>query len=182
MKQNLLDKGSGLALNAVTAELLSVSDRLERERQMDDFGKKPKTNPLALFAKLSLGGENPGKRKGIKGGKFKPRPRRAESTCHTCSEKGHWSLDCPKRGKGKERNKLGSSAHVAVESPRSHEIGKILMVLSSCSETGHVDMAYTIGTVNGILLDCTATSHMFLDHHLFIFYRPCHESPLQEFD
>ena len=152
MKQNLLDKGSGLTLNAVTAEFLSVSDHLERERQMDDFGKKPKTNPLALFAKLSLGGENPGKRKGIKGGKFKPRPRWAESTCHTCSKKEHWSPDCPKRGEGKECNKPGGSAHVAVESPRSHEIGKMLMALSSCSKTGHVDVAYTIGTVDGILL------------------------------
>jgi len=89
VKQNLLDKGSGLTLNAVTAELLSVSDHLERECQIDDFGKKPKTDLLALFAKLFLGGENPGKRKGIKGGKFKPRPRWAESTYYTCSEKEH---------------------------------------------------------------------------------------------
>jgi len=46
------------------------------------------------------------------------------------------------------------------------------MALSSCSETGHVDVAYTVGTVDGILLDCAAISHMFLNHHLFTSYRP----------
>ena len=35
VKQNLLDKGSGLTLNAVTAELLSVSDCIERERLLN---------------------------------------------------------------------------------------------------------------------------------------------------
>jgi len=40
VKQNLLDKGSGLTFNAVTAELLSVSDHIERERQLDESEKK----------------------------------------------------------------------------------------------------------------------------------------------
>ena len=44
VKQNLLDKGSGLTLNAVTAELLSVSDRIEREHQLDESEKKQKAD------------------------------------------------------------------------------------------------------------------------------------------
>jgi len=46
VKQNFLDKGSGLILNAVTAELLSVSDRIERERQLDESEKKQKADQL----------------------------------------------------------------------------------------------------------------------------------------
>ena len=40
VKQNLLDKGSGLTLNAVTVKLLSVSDCIKRERQLDESEKK----------------------------------------------------------------------------------------------------------------------------------------------
>ena len=46
VKQNLLDKGSGLTLNAVTAELLSVSNCIERERQLDESEKKQKADQL----------------------------------------------------------------------------------------------------------------------------------------
>jgi len=44
VKQNLLDKGSGLTLNGVTAELLPVSDCIEREHQLDESEKKQKTD------------------------------------------------------------------------------------------------------------------------------------------
>ena len=40
VKQNLLYKGSGLTLNAVIAKLLSVSDCIEREHQLDKSEKK----------------------------------------------------------------------------------------------------------------------------------------------
>jgi len=39
-----LDKGSELTLNAVTAELLSVSDHIEQEHQLDESEKKQKTD------------------------------------------------------------------------------------------------------------------------------------------
>jgi len=44
VKQNLLNKDSGLILNAVIAELLSVSDCIERECQLDESEKKQKTD------------------------------------------------------------------------------------------------------------------------------------------
>jgi len=42
MKQNLLNKDSGLTLNAVIAELLLVSDHTKREHQLDESKKKQK--------------------------------------------------------------------------------------------------------------------------------------------
>jgi len=44
VKQNLLDKGSRLTLNAVIAELLSVSDCIKRECQLGESEKKQKTD------------------------------------------------------------------------------------------------------------------------------------------
>ena len=54
------------------------------------------------------------------------------------------------------------------------------MTLSSYTKTSHIDVAYTVSTVDGILLDCTATSYMFSDHHIFTSYQPlvnsnCHK-------
>jgi len=136
VKQNLLDKGSGLTLNAVTAELLSVSDRIERECQLDESEKKQKTDQLALLAKSSSNTDNPGKSKNMRKGKFKPKWRSTGSTCHTCGEKGHWSPKCPKKGEDKEHTKSGGSAHIAIESSGNREIGKMLMALSTCCEIG----------------------------------------------
>jgi len=48
----------------------------------------------------------------------------------------------------------------------------MLMALSTCYEIGQADMAFIAGATNGILLDCTATSHMFSKRHLFSFYQP----------
>jgi len=172
VKQNLLDKGSGLTLNTVTAELLSVSDRIERERQLDKSKKKQKTDQLALLAKLSSNTDNPGKSKNMRKGKFKPKWRSTGSTCHTCGEKGHWSPKCPKKGEDKEHTKSGGSTHIAIESSGNHEIGKMLMALSTCCEIGRADIASIVGATDGILLDCAATSHMFSERHLFSSYQP----------
>ena len=106
VKQNLLDKGSGLTLNAVTANLLSVSDHIERERQLDESEKKQKADQLALLAKSSSNTDNPRKSKNMKKGKFKPKWRSTGSTCHTCGEKGHWSSKCPKKGEDKNTPSL----------------------------------------------------------------------------
>jgi len=136
VKQNLLDKGSGLTLNAITAKLLSVSNRIERECQLDESEKKQKTDQLALLAKSSSNTDNPGKSKNMKKGKFKPKWRSTGSTCHTCGEKEHWSPKCPKKGEDKERTKSGGSAHIAIESSGNCKIGKMLMALSTCCEIG----------------------------------------------
>ena len=170
VKQNLLDKGSGLTLNAVTANLLSVSDHIERERQLDESEKKQKADQLALLAKSTSNTDNPRKSKNMKKGKFKPKWRSTGSTCHTCGEKGHWSPKCPKKRKDKERTKSGGSAHIAIKSSGNCKIRKMLMALSTCCEIGQADMASITGATDSILLDCAATSHMFSEQHLFSFY------------
>jgi len=82
VKQNLLDKDSRLTLNAVTAELLSVSDCIQREHQLDE------TDQLALLAKSSSSVDNSGKSKSARKGKLRQKWR-PTGMCHTCSEKGH---------------------------------------------------------------------------------------------
>jgi len=97
--------------------------------------------------------------------------RSTGSTCYTCGEKRHWSPKCPKKGEDKECIKPGGSAHIAIESSGNHEIGKMLMALSTCCEIGQADMASIAGATDGILLDCTATFHMFSERHLFSSYQ-----------
>jgi len=46
------------------------------------------------------------------------------------------------------------------------------MALSTCYEIGQADMASIAGVTDGILLDCTTTSHMFSKRHLFSSYQP----------
>jgi len=84
VKQNLLDKGSGLTLNAITTKLLSVSNYIERECQLDESEKKQKADQLALLTKSSSNTDNPGKSKNMKKGKFKLKWR---------SYKGDWAQD-----------------------------------------------------------------------------------------
>ena len=48
----------------------------------------------------------------------------------------------------------------------------MLMALSTCYEIGQADMASIAGVTDGILLDCTTTSHMFSKRHLFSSYQP----------
>ena len=97
--------------------------------------------------------------------------RSTGSTCYTCGKKRHWSPKCPKKGEDKECIKPGGSAHIAIESSGNREIGKMLMALSTCCEIGQADMASIAGATDGILLDCTATFHMFSERHLFSSYQ-----------
>jgi len=172
VKQNLLDKGSGLTLNTITAKLLSVSDHIKRVCQLDESEKKQKTNQLALLAKLSSNTNNPGKSKNMKKGKFKLKWRSTRSTCHTCGKKEHWSPKCPKKGEDKKHTKSDGSAYIAIESSGNHEIGKMLIALSTCCEIGQADIASIAGTTDSIPLDCTITFHMFSERHLFSSYQP----------
>ena len=56
MKQNLLDKGRGLTLNAVTA-LLSVHECTEREHHNKETEKKQKAEQLVLYVKSAPDGD-----------------------------------------------------------------------------------------------------------------------------
>ena len=175
VKQNLLDKGTALTLDIVTAELLSVHNRTERKCILDETEKRQKSDQMALIAKLSLNSSardsTPGTKKKFKKGKFKPWKRPTDTTCHNCGKKGHWSSDCPKKGESRDDySKPGGSAHIAIQSSGSHEVGKMLMAAGSNCEVRQVDMASVVGSITGILLDCAATSHMFMEHHLFIIY------------
>jgi len=127
---------------------------------------------LALLAKSFSNTNNPGKSKNMKKKKFKPKWRSTVKTCHTCGKKGHWSPKYPKKEKDKERTKSGGSAHIAIESSGNCEIGKMLMALSTCCEIGQANMASIASTTDSILLDCTATSHIFSERHLFSSYQP----------
>jgi len=46
----------------------------------------------------------------------------------------------------------------------------MLMAAGSNCEVGQVDMASVVGSITGILLDCAAMSHMFMERYLFITY------------
>jgi len=48
----------------------------------------------------------------------------------------------------------------------------MLMAICNSHEIGQVDMASIINTVNDVLLNCAATSHMFSKWHLFSLYHP----------
>jgi len=98
VKQNLLDKDTTLNLDIVTAELLSVYDHMERKHNIEETEKKQKAKQLALFAKSlfsgGMSGGFSGKNKSKKV-KSKSKPRLADTSYHTCSEKGHWTPECP---------------------------------------------------------------------------------------
>jgi len=175
IKQNLLDKEMALTLDIVIAELLSVHNRTEREHILDETEKRQKYDQMALIAKSSLNssarGSTPGMKKKFKKGKLKPWKRPTNTTCHNCSEKGHWFSDCPKKGESRDgHSKPGGSAHIAIQSSGSCEVGKMLMAAGSNCEVGQMDMTFVVGSITGILLDCAATSHMFIERHLFITY------------
>jgi len=141
VKQNLLDKGMALTLDIVTAELLSVHNRTEREHILDEMEKRQKSDQMALIAKSSLNssarGSTPGTKKKFKKGKFKPWKQPTDTTCHNCGEKGHWSSDCPKKGESRDdHSKPGGSAHIAIQSSGSREVGKMLMAAGSNCEVG----------------------------------------------
>jgi len=51
IKQNLLDKGKGLTLDVLTAELISVHDYSKHNHLTDEKDKKAKSDQIALFTK-----------------------------------------------------------------------------------------------------------------------------------
>ena len=62
VKQNLLDKGKGLTLDILTAELISVHDYAEHDRLADEKEKKAKSDQVVLFAKSTSSSNDPKKR------------------------------------------------------------------------------------------------------------------------
>ena len=107
----------------------------------------------------------------MKKGKSKFKLRPADMCCCIHCKKRHWAPKCPKKRKSKTKQiKSGSSAHVAVKLSRSWEVGKILMAICNGHKIRQVNIAFIINTVDGILLDCVVTSHVFSKWHLFSLY------------
>ena len=173
VKQNLLDKGTALNLDIVTTELLSIDDCMERKHNIEET-EKQKAEQLVLFAKSpSSGGMSGGfsGRKKSKKVKSKSKLRPADISCYTCGKKGHWIPECSKKRENKAKQaKSGRFAHVAIESSRNWKVRKMLITIGNGHKIRQVNMASIINTVNSILLDYTATFHMFSEQHLFSLY------------
>jgi len=97
VKQDLLDKGKGLTLDVLTAELISVHDYSEHDRLADEKDKKAKSHQIALFTKPSLSSNDSKKRekkaKHLDKGK-KPRTRPIGTRYHVCGQERHWAPEC----------------------------------------------------------------------------------------
>ena len=81
------------------------------------------------------------------------------SICNTCNKKRHWNSECLKKRESKTA-KPSSSANIAIDNvllSNSQKIGCILIVTLSKS-------------IEDILLDYVATSHIFSNCQFFIFY------------
>jgi len=118
-----LDKSTALNLDIVTAELLSVHDHMERKYNIKEIEKKHKAEQLALFAKFSSSGRTSGsfsRKRRSKKVKSKSKLRPADMSCHICSEKEHWTSECPKKRENKaEQVKSSGSTYVTLESSRN---------------------------------------------------------------
>ena len=147
---------------------------MKRECNIEETEKKHKAKQLVLFAKSpSSGGTSGGffRKKRSKKIKSKSKPRLANTSCHTCGEKGHWTLECSKKRENKaEQAKSGGSTHVAIKLSKNWKVGKMLIAVFNSHEIRQVDMASIINTVNGVLLDCTVISYIFSEQYLFSLY------------
>jgi len=97
VKWNLLDKGKGLTLDILTAELISVHDYSEHDCLADEKDKKAKSDQIALFTKplssLNDSRKREKKAKHLDKGK-KPQTQPAGTKCHVCGQEGHWAPKC----------------------------------------------------------------------------------------
>ena len=92
IKQNLLGKGKALTLDMVSAELIFVHDRNERDQVVEETEKKAKAKQLALFAKATGLSGNSAK-KNSKGKSVdkskKPKVGPPGTQCNMCRQERH---------------------------------------------------------------------------------------------
>jgi len=166
VKRNLLDKGKGLTLDILTAELISVHDYSKHDCLATENEKKAKSEQLALLAKSTPSSSYSGKREKPNDKTRKSKTRPAGTKCHFCGKQEHWAPECCSRLNNKgDLYQPGGSANLAIEQSLSlgeREVGKMLMA-------SHDAILST-----SILLDCSATSHMFTSREHFTTYS---ESP-----
>ena len=163
VKQNLLDKGKGLTLDVLTAELISVHDYSEHDHLADEKDKKAKSNQIALFTKPSSSSNDSRKRekkaKHLDKGK-KPRTQPAGTKCHVCGQEGHWAPECTFKV-NRDLSQPEVSANLAIEQLQSSEVRKVGKMLMASTDT--------ISSTD-ILLYCSATSHIFTSREHFVTY------------
>lgn len=94
VRRNLLDKGKGLTLDILTAELISVHDYSKRDRLADKNDKKLKSEQMALFTKSASSSTYFGKKPWR--GKLNDKPLTCPTgtKCHICGKEGHWAPEC----------------------------------------------------------------------------------------
>jgi len=162
VRRNLLNKGKGLTLDILSAELISVHNYSEHDRLANEKDNMLKSEQMALFTKSSSSSTCSEKRPWRGKSNDKPPIRPSSTKCHICDKEGHWAPEC--HSKPFRRNDSycpEGSANLAVERSISlgeREVGQMLMASSD-----------TILSTK-VLLDCGATFHMFMCHKSFTNY------------
>jgi len=159
---NLLDKGKGLTLDILTAELISVHDYSEHDRLANEKENMLKSEQMVLFTKSSLSSTRSEKRPWRGKSNDKPLIRPSGTKCYICGKKGYWAPEChSKPFRRNDSYHSEGSANLVVEcsiSLKECEVGWMLMASFD-----------TISSTK-VLLDCSATSHMFMYHKSFTNY------------
>jgi len=162
VRRNLLDKGKGLTLDILSAELISVHDYPKRDRLANEKENMLKSEQMALFTKSSSSSTRSEKRPWRGKSNDKPPIRPSSTKCHICGKEGHWAPEChSKPFRRNDSYRPEGSANLAVERSISlgeREVGRMLMASSD-----------TISSTK-VLLDCGATSHMFMCRKSFTNY------------
>ena len=98
---------------------------MEREHNIEETEKKQKAKQLAKSSSNSKTSGGFSKKKKLKKNKSKSKPRPANTSCHTCGEKGYYTPEYSKKRESKtEQTKSGSSAYIAIKLSRNQEIQK----------------------------------------------------------
>ena len=126
-----------------------------------NYHQRDKTSETAMLAaKKAIGS------KGKSQTKDKSKGPKLDNECHYCHEKGHWISKCLKC-EAEEKKTGAGTASLAINSLQDLGSGS-----SSSRYAEFIFMAGSIPDGGKLLLDLAVTSHMLLDHLLFMFYTP----------
>jgi len=159
-----------LTLDLLSAELISVYDHAEHDHQANKNEKKSKSNQMLLLVKSALSLSYSGRRERRRG---RPGNRLRQSRgypmgtkYYICNQEDHWTSECPtnksnNEGSKRETPQFRGFSNIAIDHLQSlgeWEVGKMLIV------------TYNSFPSTGILLDCSATAHMFTNKQYFSTY------------
>ena len=162
VRRNLPDKGKELTLDILSAELIFIHDYSKRNCLANEKENMLKFEQMALFTKSSLSSTHFEKRSWRGQSNDKPPICSSGTKCHICGKESYWAPKCySKPFRRNDSYYSEGSANLAVEhliSLGECKVGWILMALSN-----------TISSTK-VLLDCDATSHIFMCHKSFTNY------------